>query len=139
MLCTWHNILYKWHVISQARHFLYECNQSTCTLYSKDANPLTIKLTLKMTGMISFIISENANIHGYYIWQDLTFADDVNKVHECNIDIYSMQSFRAKRVFFSFWPQKMTLNSVKWLFDFYGKKMMWIHALWKNIWKDFFR
>ena len=53
-----------------------------------------------MTGMISFIISENANIHEYYIWQDLTFADDVNKVHECNIDIYSMQSFRAKQVFF---------------------------------------
>ena len=53
-----------------------------------------------MTGMISFIISENANIHEYYILQDLTFADDVNKVHECNIDIYSLQSFRAKRVIF---------------------------------------
>ena len=55
-----------------------------------------------MTGMISFIISENANIHEYYIWQDLTFADDVNKVHECNMDIYSMQSFRQNGSFFFF-------------------------------------
>ena len=59
-----------------------------------------------MTGMISFIITENANIHEYYIWQDLTFADDVNKVHECNIDIYSMQSLMAKRVIFFYFDHK---------------------------------